>query len=182
MVGGDSVMFTGHTRAGVVLRSVSITPDRVNVASSAATVRVVVRATDDRTSLGLDYVSMQFYNVANPSVGAADHESWFAVFNRTSGTLADGVWEGTITVPQGSESGERKLSLTLSWGCGPANRKSVYDQQLRSLGMPDQVTVTAEEASQPDVLPGLRSSEGSLRSSPAFTGPDGSLRLNCDNR
>jgi hypothetical protein len=142
--GAGSVTFTSHAKAGVVLRALWIAPDSVNVAASAASVAVTLHATDDRTGLGLSYVSVQFYN---PTANSTVFESLWKPLDLTAGTPADGAWKGTITVPQGAETGVWTLGrVTLGWGCGPARRIELFDSHLQSLGLPYQLIVTAAPA------------------------------------
>jgi hypothetical protein len=164
--GAGSATFAGYVREGVVLRGVWITPDHVNVASSDASVTVSVWATDDRTTLGIAYGSVQFYN---PTATSTDFESFFEALALSAGTPADGVWKATITVPQGAETGAWTLGrVTLGWGCGSARRVSYLDGQLQSLGMPYQLHVTAEPENEgaPLVLRGQTTPHAPAASAP----------------
>jgi hypothetical protein len=59
----------------------------------------------------------------------------------------DGVWEGTITVPQDAEAGSWELfQLTLGWGCGGANRIEMPGAKLEQLDLPSQFHVLATDA------------------------------------
>lgn len=140
--GAGSTTFTGSVREGAVLRGVWITPDHVNVASSDASVTVSVWATDDRTTWGIAYGYVQFYN---PTATSTDFESLYETLALSAGTPADGVWKATITVPQGAETGAWTLGrVAVGWGCGPSRRREYFDTHLQSLGMPYRLHVTAE--------------------------------------
>lgn len=143
--GAGSARFTGYVRRGAVLRGVWITPDHVNVASSDASVTVSVWATDDRTTWGIAYGAVQFYN---PTATSTDFESLYEALALSTGTPADGLWKATITVPQGAETGAWTLGrVTVGWGCGPSRRFEYFDTHLQSLGMPYLLHVTAEPES-----------------------------------
>ena len=67
---------------------------------------------------------------------------------QVSGSPMDGVWEGTITVPQDAEAGSWELfQLTLGWGCGGANRITMPGAKLEQLDLPSQFHVLATDAS-----------------------------------
>lgn len=160
IVGGDSVVFIAHARAGVVLRAVSITPDRVNVSSGAATVTMAVHVTDDRTGLGVQFGSVQFHDGTPASSGGG---WWVAGLTLVSGSPADGVWQGTITVPQGAGAGVWTVArLTIGWGCGTTNRRELFSYDLATAGMPYQFTVMADP-SQPNLVPAPPPGEASLK-------------------
>jgi hypothetical protein len=128
----DSVTFTGYARVGVVLRELEITPDTVMVESGPATVMVRLRATDDRTAFGLEYTSVQFFSPPD-----AIPAGWLLPLTMISGTPADGVWEGSITIPTGTHPGDWDIiRVSLGWGCGGANRVELIGAKLTSLGLP----------------------------------------------
>lgn len=137
--GVGSVTFTGYARVGVALRELRITPDTVSVASGPAEVTVTLRATDDRTAFGLDYTSVQFHSPpGTPPAG------WLTPLTMVSGTPTDGVWHGSVTVPQGAHPGDWEIGrVTLSWGCGGWNRVELTGLSLTSLGLPLRLHVKA---------------------------------------
>jgi hypothetical protein len=136
---GSSVTFTGFARVGAVLRDLRMTPDTVSVASGPAEVTVTLRATDDRAGFGLVYTSVQFY-----SPTGTPPQGWLLPLTMVSGTPADGVWEGRITIPQGAHPGDWEIGhVTLSWGCGVTNRVELFGPKLTSLGLPLRLHVKA---------------------------------------
>ncbi|MDQ4079747.1 MAG: hypothetical protein M3125_03240 [Gemmatimonadota bacterium] len=146
IAGVDSVTFTGYARVGVVLRELEITPDTVTVESGPATVMVTLRATDDRTAFGLEYASVQFFSPPD-----APPAGWLLPLTLVSGTPADGVWQGSITVPQGTHAGDWEIiRVNLGWGCGGANRVELTGPKLTSLGLPLTVHVKSAAAEGAD--------------------------------
>jgi hypothetical protein len=138
----ESVTFTGYARVGVALRELQITPDTVSVASGPATVVVSLRATDDRTAFGLSYTSVTL--VSPPGTPPA---FWFQPLTLVSGTPADGIWRGSITVPQGTPAGDWEIMrVILGWGCGGPNRVELSGTRLSSLELPLRLHVEAATA------------------------------------
>jgi hypothetical protein len=138
--GGRVAVFTGYARMGPAVREITLSPGSVNVSASAAQAGVSVRVTDDRRDVQVTAVSVQFYN---PTATTTVFQSYVVPLARTSGTTADGTWTGTVVMPQGAEAGAWTLGrLTLSWGCGGANRRDLFDTQLKALSLPYQLFVT----------------------------------------
>lgn len=170
VAGVGSATFKAHAREGVKLRSVAITPDSVNVTLTPATVNVKMRFTNDWSQLD-SVISVVFYDPT--AEGAAVFDVLVAGLKLSSGTRADGIWEGATTVPKGAESGVWKLGrITIGWGCGSDNRMTFFDSWLKSMGMPYQLHVTGG-APAPALLP---AEPGAM---PGFAPLDGSLRLSC---
>lgn len=170
VAGVGSATFKAHAREGVKLRSVAITPDSVNVTSTPATVNVKMRITNDWSQLD-SVISVVFYDPA--AEGATVFDVLAAGLKLSSGTRADGIWEGTTTVPKGAKNGVWKLGrITIGWGCGPANRMTIFDSWLKSMGMPYQLRVTGGSPA-PALLPAV---PGAM---PGFAPLDGTLRLSC---
>jgi hypothetical protein len=131
--GSPAVTFKGHARAGTTLQSLSFTPDEVDVGSGGAQVSVSVHAATDYRSL--TEVRVRF---ASPSrAQTAGH----VVLTRTSGTDTDGVWQGSVTIPEGAEPGvwtlsDLRIGSTFGW-------LLVTESGLQAQGLPYQLTVTA---------------------------------------
>jgi hypothetical protein len=79
------------------LVSFSITPETVDVGSSSQTVTVSMRVTDATGAQAPTFLLS--HQTSTQTIG-------FGSVPRTSGTALDGVYSKTITVPQGSASGE----------------------------------------------------------------------------
>jgi hypothetical protein len=135
-----TVNFTGQARAGVVLHELSISPDTVDVSTGAAQSTIAVRVTDDRPGFGMSYVLAFFFSPAGSG-------SMITTLAPVSGSPMDGVWEGTITVPQDADAGSWELfQLTLGWGCGGANRIVMPGVKLEQLDLPSQFYVLGTDA------------------------------------
>lgn len=96
--------FSGYSAWGITVESVAFSTSEVDVASGPATVTVSVRATSDIGNLlegGFRFI--------RPSGEAAPSGR----FTLASGTGKDGIWQGTMPVPQGAEPGTWKLEFTL---------------------------------------------------------------------
>ncbi|MCR4338545.1 MAG: Ig-like domain-containing protein [Gemmatimonadaceae bacterium] len=162
--------FTAYAREGVKLRSVAITPDSVDVTSSSATVNVKMRFTNDWSQLD-SVISVIFYDPT--AVGATTFDVLVAGLKLSSGIRADGIWEGTTTVPMGAEGGVWTLGrITVGWGCGSTNRMEIFDPWLKSMGMPYQLHVTGGPP-RPALLPAM---PGPMRSTAPL---ETSLRRSC---
>jgi hypothetical protein len=140
VAGVGSATFTGYLRLGLEMEDVSFSPSEVDVTSGEAPVFVTVRATNDYGSV--TGVAVRF---TSPSAGQV---IGFSPLERTDGTAQDGVWEGTVAIPQGAEAGVWTLSGVRVDGlrvdnAGPmmllANASS-----LAYRGMPYELTVTAD--------------------------------------
>ena len=153
---GAAITFTGHARVGVALRDVRITPDTVSVASGPAQVTVTLRTTDDRTTTVISEAFVVFFGPSGAPPGLG------ATLTRVSGTQASGTWQGTLTLPAGSDPGDWKLGrVTLSWGCGAANRVELTGTTLDSLALPMRVHVKgAVGQSSGFPAPSLRTTAG----------------------
>lgn len=131
------VTFSGHARAGLVVHDLTITPDTVDVSLGTAQATVTLHVTDDRLGFGLSYGFAQFN-------GPAGSSQWVTTpLEQVSGTPMDGVWQGTITVPQDAHLGAWLGHLTLGWGCGGANRIQVTAAKLQEHHLPSQLHVLA---------------------------------------
>lgn len=137
--GSDGALFTGYARAGPSVTAITMTPGTVSVAGGDASVAVAVHVVDDRRADTVKSVGVQFYN---PTATTTVFKSVAASLTLVSGTASDGVWSGTIVMPQGSEVGAWTLGrLTIGWGCGPTARTSLFDTELKTLSLPYQLIV-----------------------------------------
>jgi hypothetical protein len=132
VAGAGSAEFSGYSGRGITVGSVSITAPEVNVASGPATVTVSVRATDD-----ISDVFEGAFRFTSPS-GAS---TAFPRLTLASGTGIDGVWQGTVEIPQGAEPGLWKLQVTLR-----SHRYTVtwFSETLQGQGLAHGVTVRAD--------------------------------------
>lgn len=162
-----TVTFSAHARAGVLVRDLSISPDTVDVSTGAAQATLNVHVTDDRHGFGLSYVLAQFYGPGNSS------QSLVTTLVQVSGSPMDGIWEGTVTIPQDALVGAWQLGrLTLGWGCGGSNRIEMSGVKLQGLDLPSQLHVLAagEDGQRQGHSPRGQSTTGSeMRSTSAAT-------------
>jgi hypothetical protein len=125
VAGLSPVTFTGHARVGSEIADVEIDPASVDVATGPADVTVTVRATDDYGQL--ISIDIEF---TSPS---AAQTSGSVALDLVSGSTADGVWTGTVTIPQGAEPGVwsvARLRLVSTYGILIANAAAL---ELRDL-------------------------------------------------
>jgi len=119
----------------------SFTPSTVDVSSGPATVQVTIHATDDVS--GIDYVSSYFIS---PS---GEQRVYFSTRNLVSGTINDGVYSDTMTVPQFSEAGTwatERICLRDNL----VKDNCIYTSELQAAGFPTQLTVSS---GAPDTSP-----------------------------
>ncbi|MCB0869919.1 MAG: hypothetical protein KDB52_03730 [Solirubrobacterales bacterium] len=91
----------------------SVTPDQIDTTTESAVVSVSLRATDNLAGVGDYGVTVN----ALPANGNGFGE----FLTRTSGTSLDGIYEGTIEIPEGTALGTIRLSPTVwdeaqNWG------------------------------------------------------------------
>ena len=89
------ISFADTAPPGLV--SVSFSPTTINVSNSSATVTVTTRLTDD--------VSGVRYAIASFRSPSGTQNQGASITTRSSGTANDGIWTGTMTVPQNAETG-----------------------------------------------------------------------------
>jgi len=124
------------------LVDLSFTPSTVDVSSGPATVQITIHVTDDVSGFYQGQVSF-----LNPS-GYISEElatslSVFPINTLVSGTINDGVFSSTLTVPQSSEAGT--WTLTVVWlRDNLINDITIYTSELQAAGFPTQLTVISE--------------------------------------
>jgi len=124
------------------LTSITITPNQVNVSSSAAIFSVDLGITDDITGFDWGYVSF-----VSPS-GKQD-VSGSIIPTPISGTARNGVFRATVTIPQAAEAGLWSISaLVLQDAAG--NSATLFPAVLTARGF--QITATVISL-QSDVTP-----------------------------
>ena len=121
------------------LLSLSISPNTVNVTSGPQSVTITMEVTDDLSG------AQQVYGFfRSPSNG----QSQYFYAHLVSGTSLDGIWQGTITLPQYSEAGNWTISY-LYLIDKDTNTQYLQSSDLQALGFPTTITVI----SQQDVTP-----------------------------
>lgn len=119
------------------LLSLAISPTSVNVTSAPASVTVTARVTDDLSGAIAACLSFR-----SPSFGQSTPQS--CLF-RISGTALDGIYQGTITIPQSSEAGTWIISyLQLYDSAG--NFTVLQTADLQALNFPTELAVLSTTA------------------------------------
>lgn len=129
------------------LVTISFTPVFVDVTSGAQTVTVTSTVTDDlsgTTLCGVRFVS--------PS-GRQSEPLFFTGLPRISGTTLNGVYRGTVTMPQFSETGVWKLYVFMQDSAG--NTSQLNPANLTSLGLPTDFAVTSVPDTHPPIVTSL---------------------------
>lgn len=121
------------------LEGFSFTPSGVDVSASQQTVTVTAHVTDDlsgTTSVGVFFRSPT--NAQQLQVG----------LTRVSGTGLDGMWSGTLVVPQFSEVGSWTVSFVQVFDAA-ANVSNILTAVIASRGFPTQLVVVSSQDTQP---------------------------------
>ena len=122
-----------------VLESLSISPATVNTTSSAQTVTVTAHITDNQS--GVQYADIGIFSPGHHQIEPG--------FHLISGTDTDGMYESTLTLPQGSEVGAWKARVRLSDYDG--NATELDSEELEADGFPNTVEVE-DSAGDSDAL------------------------------
>lgn len=124
------------------LVTVSFTPTAVNVIGSAQSVTVTATVTDDLS--GTSGVSVRFVSpsgrIFQPINGLG--------LGRISGTALNGVYRGTMSMPQFTEAGVWKLDF-VSVSDSVGNSTTLRTANLQALGQPTDLTVTSIQDIEP---------------------------------
>lgn len=134
-----SASFTAHLRLGLDIPGVSFSPDTVNVSPGDVPVSIAVRVTND-------YGSVTTVGVRFTSPSGAQ-EVGLVPLDRTEGTPQDGLWEGTVVIPRGAETGVWTLSAVRVYGQDHEGRRMWIQANASSLAfraLPYELTVTAD--------------------------------------
>ncbi|MEN0129155.1 MAG: calcium-binding protein, partial [Brevundimonas sp.] len=105
--GGRFTVLGASDNHAPVLVSNSITPTTVDTLPRAATVEVSARITDVEGVTGASVVLLA------PQTGEGWTNGAFASMTLSSGTAQDGIWTGTIELPQGTPPGDYYLQLSV---------------------------------------------------------------------
>ena len=145
-MGTQDATFAVTALVGAQIQSIAVSPGAVDVQADSAVVTVALHVTDDRATK-VNYVAIVFY-----SPNAATDPAWTALapgITLTSGTAADGVWSGRMTVPKGSKPGAWSLGrifLDRNCGCGFSNKIELLQQTIDQLHLTTYLNVTAPPA------------------------------------
>ncbi len=114
-----------------VLIELSMAPPGIDTSAAAATIDVTARAADAGVGVASVAVELRHASGARHSAGLP----------RTSGTTADGIYAGTLTIPQLAPAGTWTVVVALDDTLG--NERELHADDLVVLGLPATVTNTA---------------------------------------
>jgi hypothetical protein len=148
------------------LADLTITPDAVNVATSAQRITVRARVTDAFAGVAANSAGVR---ITSPS-GNQTLEATFSEWSRTSGSARDGVYEWTLVVPYLAEAGTWTVKVNLADGAG--NRDELDATELAELGFTSSLAVAAEVAPSAPAAPwGVTASSGNGAVTVAWKAP-----------
>lgn len=123
--------------AGPQVTAFSASPTSVNVADASQNVTVTMTITDDHSGFGYASLSLQTADLANFGGSAPVYES-----NRISGNGTNGVYQVTVSVPQGTVSGTYHWNLSCqdkalnnTWLSGGENHPLLADDSITVTGV-----------------------------------------------
>lgn len=114
------------------LVSFTMTPLAVDVTSGAATITATMHLTDAGVGIARAEVSLVRPHGNAPLYFSAQ---------RTAGTVQDGTWIVTMTIPAGAMAGQWHINYVDVFD-GQSNRQTTYGSQLRDAGYPWTIDVT----------------------------------------
>ena len=128
-----------------ILSSLSLTPSVVDVGASAQTITFTARIQDDLSGFSYGYVKLR-----SPSGDQSAYGYWSTV----SGTVTDGIYTATATIPRNAEAGIWTVQADVYDDL--SNSSSLYPVDLVALGFPSTVVVSsAVSDTTPPVLSSL---------------------------
>ena len=150
-----------------VLTSLSLSPSSVDTSASFRTIKVTARITDDISGVFSSYT----YPSYGPGVTFLSPSGIFWVsttLTRVSGTIVDGTWEGTVTVPRYSEQGVWTIS-EVAFSDNAYHSRRLTASDLEAAGLPTGFEQTGVGDTTPPTL-------ASLSLSPRFVDTSASAR------
>ena len=132
--------------------ALSMSPETIDVSAGAQQVLITLHLTDNHTGvvLGSSANCGDFtIRFRSPSGAHGRFVECHALHLRNGGTLQDGLWQGTMTMPRFSEPGAWQLSV-LDFFDGEGNRTFLTAADLSTLGLPTALQVTSNPA---DITP-----------------------------
>ncbi|HEY1834954.1 MAG TPA: Ig-like domain repeat protein, partial [Solirubrobacteraceae bacterium] len=113
------------------IASVALAPETVDTSTGSRAVVLDVHATDDLSGVASLQATL---------ISGGQSQSASALLQ--SGTVLDGTWQATITLPRWSQQGTWRLDLIVTDQVG--NSVSLSPSQVTALGLPDSVAQTGE--------------------------------------
>lgn len=152
--------------AAPVLQSLSFTPTTVDVTNADQTVTFSARVTDSGTGLNYGFIA---WTKGNNNGTVPQTQSGPAASNRTSGTPNDGIYSGTLIIPQGSAPGTYYTIVYLFDNSGNSSNYGYQGAQLPSGGNSTLTLVNGN--STPTPTPSPTSTPIPRPTPPANSGP-----------
>lgn len=124
--------------AGPVLVSQSVTTANLNLYNGPATIYITIHLRDD-TGVQTPTMIASWVN-PDPWAWGGGQTQGFGSMRLASGTMKDGVWKHTITIPQGAATGQwavKLYPLDDTWG-----NNSTFFQTLKTVTVTDEVPPT----------------------------------------
>ncbi|MGI8400913.1 MAG: Ig-like domain-containing protein [Gemmatimonadaceae bacterium] len=138
--GASLTVISGVDTTPPSIVALTISPQTVDVSSSAHTVTATARITDSgRGVIGFDFI------LTAPSGGI---QASCQTRTIASGTSADGTWTCTATIPLGAQPGDWVIAVN-GWDAAQ-NMQGLRTAELNALGFPTKVTVVSQN---PDTTP-----------------------------
>ncbi len=125
--------------AGPVLVSQSVTTANLNLYNGPATIYITIHLRDD-TGVQTPTMTASWVN-PDPWAWGGGQSQGFGSMRLASGTMKDGVWKHTITIPQGAATGQwavKLYPLRDTWG-----NNSAFFQTLKTVTVTDEAPPTA---------------------------------------
>ena len=122
------------------IAGVTLTPETIDTSTGSRAVVIDVHATDDLSGVG----SLQ----ATLTSGGQSQSASASL--QSGGTVLDGTWQATVTLPRWSQQGTWWLSLAATDQIG--NSVSLSPSQIVALGLPDSIAQTGEGDSTPPTV------------------------------
>lgn len=121
------------------LASFTVTPAAVNVSTAAQTVTFSGRVTDAGSGVGLFYVKASSTTPVGPFAECTSGSP-------ASGTVNDGTFTCTVTIPRGAANGDWQLLVILLDAAG--NQRQIGPADLAAAGFANKITVTSPSPDQ----------------------------------
>lgn len=125
--------------AGPALVSQSVTTTNLNLHNGPATINITIHLRDD-TGVETPTMIATWVN-PDPDAWGSSQFQGFGGMTLASGTIKDGVWKHTITIPQGAAPGQwavKLYPLTDTWG-----NESTWFKILKTVTVTDEAPPTA---------------------------------------
>ncbi len=157
-----------------VLKSLAVTPRTVDVRAGSATVEFEIRAMDDSSGCSMITIGLapagsvigplppeRILSPDLPAVMPPEPSPGGTTFlSLSSGTAADGVWKGAVSIPRFAVAGRWGVQVSMYDFLG--NVRTLTEPELLAAGFPSCVDVVSESDSSPPFLADLSLTPASI--------------------